>query len=137
MKTVIKDVNPEYATFSRNVESINPSYTSVADSDDISAAKRELRGVIDDSNKYLEKKINSLQNKIDKMGDLPNDIKNVIEATNNQQADLLRKVYREISENLSKQQKKIDESRAKATELMDGLFDEQKKMDLYIHLYIL
>lgn len=125
-KRVIEDVSPSYGSWSGNVSSINQSYTTVADSSDITDAKRELNGTINDVKKIIDKKLESLNEKINQIDGLPDDIRNVIETTNNQQALLLRNVYREISENLSKQQKAINDSCTKATGHIQQLAKERQ-----------
>jgi archaellum component FlaC len=69
----------------------------------------------------LEAKISSTNKRIDQLDSLPDEIRKVIETTNNQHAILLRNVYREIADNLAKQQQSLDESCKKAVDHVQQL----------------
>lgn len=120
------------------VTSVSSSTTYVADSTDIADAKKELNGTINEIKQILEKKIVSTNNRIDHLDGLPDDIRKVIETTNNQQVLMLRNVYRELSENLAKQQKILNDSCTKAATHVQQLSKEHQHAEsLYsrIQLY--
>ena len=128
-KRVIGDVNPSYGRLSGNVSSINQSYTTVADLSDITDAKRELNETINEVKRIFEKKIASTNERINQIDSLPGDIRSVIETTNNQQAILLRKVYRDIADNLAKQQQALEVSCTKANGYIQQLNKKQEKAE--------
>lgn len=113
-KSVVESVNPSYTGARGLVTSIGAKHTDVADLSDITNAKRELNVTINEIKKLLENKISSINARINQIDRLPDDIRKVIETTNNQQATLLRSVYREISDNLAKQQQSLEASCTKA-----------------------
>lgn len=120
-KKVVESVNPSYTGARNLVTSIGEKHTDVADLSDINAVKRELNNIINGIKQNLDEKISSINKRINQIDSLPGDIRKVIETTNNQQALLLRNVYREIADNLSKQQQSINDSLTKTDEHIQQL----------------
>ncbi len=113
-KNVVESVNPSYTGVRGLVTSIGAKHTDVADLSDIINAKKELSVTINEIKKILEGKISSTNERIEQIAGIPDDIREVIEKTNNQQEILLRNVYREIADNLAKQQQSLEASCTKA-----------------------
>lgn len=120
-KNVVESLNPTYTGVRNLVTSIGAKHTDVADLSDIAKAKSELNITINEVKKLLEEKISSTNERINQLDSLPCNIREVIETTNNQQATLLRSVYREISDNLAKKQQSLDESCKKAIDHVQQL----------------
>lgn len=123
-KRVVESVNPSYTGARGLVTSIGETRTEVAELSDINNAKKELNNTINDIKHYLENKISPINERINQIDSLPEDIRNVIETTNNKQAQLLRNVYQEISDNLSKQQQSINKSCTEANVHIQQLRNE-------------
>lgn len=109
-KKVVEDVNPTYGTLSGNVSKINQTYTTVAEVSDINSATSNLNERIDTIRQNLKKEISSLETRIDEMEDLPDEIRNVMESTTEEQASMLRKLYQDIANGLAGQQRALNKT---------------------------